>query len=233
MIRVALAPEPANFDADVRRPGLDAIRELVGEAPLETRRGPKRKRIAESREAISAERYPPLWRDTLDDMLVAYKRMCAYTCLYIEHVTGGASVDHVLPKSTRWDRVYEWTNYRLACSLMNSRKGALTLVLDPCEIDDGWFCLELDAYQVIPNPELSGGLAQKIADTIDLLELNDNECLKARGEYVRGYLDGEIGFSYLERRAAFIARELRRQGRLHDADRATAGEAAQPGGELL
>jgi hypothetical protein len=71
----------------------------------------------------------------LDDMLVAYKRLCAYTCLYIEHVTGGATVDHMIPKSTHWDHVYEWSNYRLACGLMNGRKNDARDVLDPFEID--------------------------------------------------------------------------------------------------
>lgn len=219
MIRVVLAPEPANFDRDVRQPGLDAIRELVGEAPINTRRGPKRKRVAEAREAIPTDKFPPFWREALDDMLVAYKRLCAYTSLYIEHVTGGASVDHLLSRSTRWERIYEWTNYRLASALMNSRKGAVKAVLDPCEIEDDWFHLELDGCQVIPNPRLGGELTKKIEDTIDALKLNDAECLKGREAYLYGYLDGDVGFAYVERRAPFLAREIRRQGRLREGDR--------------
>jgi len=69
MIRVAPAPEPPRFDDDVRKPGLDAIREMVGEPPLVTRRGPKRKKIAASRDGIPAAKFPPFWRDALDDML--------------------------------------------------------------------------------------------------------------------------------------------------------------------
>ena len=49
----------------------------------------------------------------------------------------------MVAKSMRWDQVYEWANYRLACSLMNARKDAIASVLDPFEIEDGWFALEL------------------------------------------------------------------------------------------
>ena len=48
----------------------------------------------------------------------------------------------MVARSMRWDQVYEWRNYRLACSLMNARKGAVASVLDPFEIEDGWFAIE-------------------------------------------------------------------------------------------
>ena len=35
-------------------------------------------------------------------------------------ISTDASVDHFVPKSRRWDLVYEWSNYRLACTTMNS-----------------------------------------------------------------------------------------------------------------
>ena len=214
MIRVTLAAEPPSFDGTVRQPGLDALRELVGEAPLAKRRGPKRKKLADSRDAIPADALPPLWRLALDDMLDGYKRLCAYTCLYIERVTGGASVDHMVPRSTRWDRVYEWSNYRLASALMNSRKNNAMDVLDPCEIKDGWFELELDDYQVVESPGLDAATKARVTATISRLGLNDEECLKARREYAESYEGGEISLGYLERRSPFIARELRRQGKL-------------------
>lgn len=218
MIRVQLAAEPPTFDASVRQRGLDAIRERVGEAPLKKRPGPKLDKVASSRDAIPADKFPPFWRDALEDMLVAYKRLCAYTCLYIERVTGGATVDHMLPKSTHWDQVYEWRNYRLACGLMNGRKNDARDVLDPFEIEDGWFALELDDCQVISGPGLDDATKARVEATIARLRLNDLDCLRARQEYVFAYLEGEIPLRYLERRSPFIARELRRQGRLREGD---------------
>jgi len=218
MIRVELAEEPPNFDRDMRHPGLRAIREMAGEPATSKRAGRPRKKVVASREAIRAEDFPPFWRNALEDMLAAYKRLCAYTCLYIERVTGGASVDHMIPKSMRWDQVYEWSNYRLACALMNSRKSKAADAIDPIEVQDGWFALEFDECQVIPGPGLDAATAARINATIERLGLNVDDCLKARQEYAQGYAEGEIGLAYLQRRAPFIARELRRQGRLRAGD---------------
>jgi len=221
MIRVEAAPEPSDFDEKVRRPGLDAIAELVGKNPAHPRPGPKREKVAERREDIPAAEFPPYWRKVNSEMLTRYRRLCAYLSLYIEHATGAPTIDHVIPKSKAWDRVYEWSNYRLACALMNSRKNNTDKVLDPFEIDDDWFALELVELQVKPGPGATGAIAERVEQTIEQLGLNDDDCCKARQEYVEGYLSDEdpLPFSYVKRRAPFIARELKRHGRLREDDR--------------
>lgn len=219
MIRVLPAPEPADFDEKVRQPGLSAIAELVGEEPLRKRPGPKREKIAERREDIPPAAFPPCWTDALDDLLDAYHRICSYVCVYIEKVTGAASVDHLIPKSQAWDQVYEWSNYRIACSLMNTRKGATSEVLDPFDVQDGWFALELVGFQIVPGEMLDASTRERVLATIGTLKLNDRACCELRGEYASDYLAGEIKLSYLRRRAPFVARELQRQGKLHEHDR--------------
>lgn len=214
MIRVEPAPEPASFDAQVRQPGLNAIAELVGEKPLLKRRGRARKKVAERREDIPGNRFPDYWRLALGDLLEAYGRICAYVCVYIERITGQPSVDHMAPKSLAWDQVYEWENYRLACSLMNSRKGAITAVLDPFEVEDDWFELELVSFQVVAGEGLDAAVQKQVDDTIDLLKLNDGDCRMLREEYAVTYWDGDISLSFLRKRAPFVARELQRKGRL-------------------
>jgi hypothetical protein len=174
--------------------------------------------VAERREDIPAKAFPGYWTRALDDLLAAYHRICAYTCFYIEPVTGAASVDHMVPKSLAWNRVYEWLNYRLACSLMNSRKGAAPDVLDPFEVEDGWFTLELVAFQVKPGDGLDPQIRANVERTIDRLRLNDLDCRAQREAYAINYLEGHIGLDYLSRRAPFVARELRRQGRLRAGD---------------
>jgi len=219
MIRVLPAPEPPTFDRKVRQPGLDAIAELVGEKPAMPRPGPRRRKIAEQREAIPGAAFPPFWTAALKDLLGGYQRICAYTCLYIHPATGAASADHIIPKSAAWDRVYEWTNYRLACSLMNSRKGVASVVLDPFDVEDHWFGLEFVGYQVIAREGLPAQILRHVDETIYRLRLNDEECRRAREEYAECYLGPEgLSLSYLEKHAPFISRELRRQGRLHAGD---------------
>ena len=218
MIPVEPAPAPVDFDERVKKPGLDAITELVGERPARRRAGPRRKKTAETRNQIPAEYFPPYWRKVLPEMLASYNRLCAYLSLYIEHATGTSSVDHVIPKSKAWDKVYEWSNYRLAAALVNSKKNDLEFVLDPFEIGEGLFALEFVSFQVKLGPSATGKHEVMVADTIEKLGLNLHECRYARREYVENYKGKKITLDYLERRAPFIAIELRRQGRLNTGD---------------
>lgn len=210
MIRVELAQEPVEFDTKVRQPGLRAIAEMVGEPNLPKRRGRKREVIADSRHAIPADKFPAYWTEALPELLEAYGRVCAYMSFYIERVTGAASVDHMLPKSVSWNEVYEWRNYRLACSLMNSRKNDYWDVLDPFEIEDDWFRIELVGYQVIPANDLPEEIEQRVQATIDRLKLNDYECLKLREEYAEAFQKNDISLNRLRQRAPFLAREIER-----------------------
>ncbi len=201
MIPVSPAPEPAAFDAAVRQPGLAALRRLA-------------EKHGGSRDAIPASEFPPLWRHSLDDLLTRYGRICSYLCLYIPAGVGAPSTDHMLAKSTAWQQVYEWGNYRLACSLMNSRKGAAATVLDPFEVEPGWFVLDTTLFRVAAGRGLASDIEQRVVATIRRLRLNDQQCCDARGEFAHSYWAGEISVDYLARHAPFVARELRRLGEL-------------------
>ncbi len=218
MIRVALADEPDDFDQKVRKPGLRAIAELVGEVPEVRRRGRPTRKRAERREDLKSDDFPPLWTDALDDLCSAYHRICAYTSFYIPRVTGARSVDHMIPKSVAWDHVYEWSNLRLACAIMNSRKRDAQTVLDPFEVLDEWFELDCVGYQVKPRDGVEPDILARVEDTLIRMGLNDGECCALREEYVSDYRSGDISLTRLERRAPFIARELRRQGKLRAGD---------------
>jgi hypothetical protein len=215
MIPVVLAKEPPDFDERVRQPGLAAIDELVGRPPRVKRRGPRRKKIADIESKIPATKFPPIWRQALDDMMDAYEQRCAYLAMFIEH-TGSPTVDHVIPKSQAWDRVYEWTNYRLCVSVVNSKKGELLGLVDPIDVRVGWFELDLASFQVIRGTSAPSGQHKKIDETLPLLNIRD--CRRQREAYIENYRRGPgaggIDLEYLERRAPFIAREMRRQGQL-------------------
>ena len=206
MIRVVPAPEPEDFDTKVRQPGLRAFERLAD------------RKYGGHREAVPGSEFPDHWRKCLDDLLESYARICSYLCVYITRGTGARSVDHMVAKSEAWSQAYEWSNYRLACSLMNSRKGAATTVLDPFDVEDGWFVLELVEFQVLPGGGLDEVVTEAVRATIDRLRLNDDECRGAREEYAEDYWQGHVCFSYLMRRAPFVARELRRQHRLRVPD---------------
>ena len=201
MIRVTPAPEPVSFDRTVRQPGLRALEQLA-------------EKHGGSKDAIPSKEMPTHWRNALEDLLEGYRRICAYLCLYIPRGTGAPSTDHMVPKSTAWQHVYEWSNYRLACALMNARKGVSASVLDPFEVEDGWFVLELVEFQVSPAPGLSSSVADAVGATIGKLRLNEQVCREARAGYAEEYWEGHVTFDYLSRHAPFVARELRRLHRL-------------------
>lgn len=211
MIRVELQPEPESFDEKVRQPGLRAIREMTGQRSDRSAGRPHSK-IAERPEDIPSSKLPAYWRECLPDLLDAYRRICAYVAMYIERVTGDGSVDHLVAKSREIDATYEWSNYRLACRRMNARKGAIPDVLDPCTIEEGWFQIELAAYQVVPAPDLDQERRDRVQKTIDRLGLSDVDCRELRREYHQAYQEGDISFDWLARRSPFLARELERQG---------------------
>lgn len=218
MIHVEPAAEPEEFDARVRQPGGEALRELIGETPTKPRPvvidGVPATRVDD----LPPEKLPDLWTRALDDMLAGYGRICAYVAVYIERVTGAATIDHWIPKSRDPHLAYEWSNYRLGCSKMNGRKSVRVDLVDPFEVRDGDFSLELVGFQVLPGVEPDHPRFAALTATIDAFKLNDYECCALRGEYFAAYRDGDIGLSYLETRAPFVAREVRRQGWLRVGD---------------
>ena len=215
MIRVAKAAEPTTFHAAVRVPGLRAIAELVGEKPTRTA-GRRYTKIADRREDIPADKFPPYWTSVLDDLMKAYNYVCAYSCFRIHEVSGAQSVDHFAPKSRAWADVYEWHNYRLACSRLNARKTDFSGLHDPFQLADGWFQLELVGFQVVPDPGLIRLVREAIQNTIDTLRLND--FCRQRASDAEDSWRQDVSFRILTRESPFVAKELRRQGRLNAGD---------------
>ena len=150
---------------------------------------------AGSEGAIPAGEFKPYWRRALNDLLTSYNRTCAYLSLHIPRAVGTPSSDHMVAKSTAWDQVYEWSNYRLACLLMNARKG-IADVLDPFEIDDGWFALELVAFQVVPGHDLPINVHARVVETNCHFTLERQRLLRGAGRVRTGLL-GRRGFPVL------------------------------------
>ena len=144
-------------------------------------------------------------------MMTAYDFICAYSCFRIHKVTGAASVDHMAPKSRRRDRVYEWTNYRLACSRMNARKNNFEDLIDPFEVQEDWFQLELVGFEVFANPTLDPVIRAKVETTVLRLRLNDFS--DDRATDAENYWSGEVSMKILQQESPFVAKELIRQGR--------------------
>lgn len=169
--------------------------------------------ITDPDELPSAD-FPSYWTEAIEDLMDAYDEICSYSCFRIHRVTGAASVDHMAPKSRAWNRVYAWDNYRLAAGLLNARKRDFGDVLDPFDVRNGWFQLELIGFQVHPASGYSPGIRDGVQNTIDRLGLNDSSLRSAREEDALNYWEGDVSFAVLKKESPFVALELRRHGRL-------------------
>ncbi len=204
VIPVAQQPEPQEFDAAVRKPGLAALARLGWQAPGDA--------------VPPSDQWKAVWRACLPQLHLAYGGICAYACTYVERVTGAGSVDHFVAKSAGPKDAYEWTNYRLACAKMNSRKRDFSDVLDPFTLADGTFTLNLLDMAIAPSAALPPADLSAAADTIRRLSLDDAECRDMRASLWDEYIQGHVDADFLRRKSPFVFGEARRQGRLKPGD---------------
>lgn len=199
MIPVAAQPEPSAFDADVRQKGLALLNKkgFQLDDPL-----PQKADIE------------PYWRACLTDLHQAYGGVCAYLGFYFERVMGGGSVDHFIAKSANAGLAYEWCNYRLACSTMNSRKREYSDVLDPFFLAPSLFRLQLSTGHIYPNPDLDAVPMRLVEETIERLGLDDPQCRELRARWYQDYLEHSLPSDYLKKKSPFVWHEANSQGLL-------------------
>jgi len=191
MMPVVRQPEPNTFDGDVRQPGV---------AFLKTSPNPTRKQF----------RKHGYWTKCLPDLRRAYGGVCAYSSMWIPF---GGSVDHFEPKSVKPLLAYEWSNYRLASERLNHYKADSTSVVDPFEVQSGWFELDFATFFVLPGPQLPVDVTARIEETIRTLRLNsDDSLVRGRFDITKDYADGHVTLGYLQSRYPLISSELIRQG---------------------
>ena len=199
MIHVTAQAEPASFDTEVRQKGLAWLR---------------KKKIALDQPLPPKAAIEAYWRQCLDEMHSSYSGCCAYLAVFFERVTGGGSVDHYIAKSQRADLAYEWSNYRLACSRMNSRKRDFDDVLDPFELEKNRFHLEPITGRIYPSPGLLNEQRNAVQTTIDRLGLDDSGNREMRARHYQEYRQGYYNSDFLQKRSPFVWYEANRQGLL-------------------
>ena len=191
MIGVIAKPEYANFDNDVRKPGA---------AFLATCPKPSSGQF----------RKKNFWSRAARELHDAYSGVCAYTAMYLPEQE---SIDHYRPKTLFPHLAYEWSNFRLASGRVNGSKGNLDDIIDPFDVQDDWFFIDIPACLVRPNPALQSPLRKQIAGTINSLRLNqDDNYVQDRCNILMDYARGDVTMSFLKRRYPFLAKEVKRQG---------------------
>lgn len=198
MIPVQLKTEPKDFDKRVRQPGLQWLAnnniDLNGAPP-------------------KASELPTYWQRMTEQLWESYSGICAYLAIYFEFATGAASTDHFIAKSTAAGQAYEWSNYRLSCLGPNRNKNRFDDILDPFEITDNTFELNLLNGQIKPGSSLQDEDQVAAQKTIDRLKLDNDQCRRMRQKAFSRYLrkkDEET----LRELSPFVWYEAHRQGLL-------------------
>jgi hypothetical protein len=152
------------------------------------------------------------WQKSLEDLYDAYHHICAYTGIWISRPPNGQrSVDHFIPKKNAPTQAYEWSKFRLTSHRMNVWKDVHQDILDPFRISDDLFLIDFLSLEIKPNPSIPLELQSPVLITIERLKLNKQDCIRSREDWLNAYCENQC-FPYLERRAPFIAYELKRQG---------------------
>ncbi|MGA2216505.1 MAG: hypothetical protein ABSG51_00360 [Terracidiphilus sp.] len=198
MIPVALQPEPADFDTQVRQPGLAWLNShnvvMNGPPP-------------------NAPKLPAYWSKSNKALWDAYCGTCSYLAIFFEWVTGASSTDHFVAKSKSAGGAYEWNNYRLSCLAPNRNKNKFDDLLDPVGLAQDTFILNLVSGKIRPNSSLSQTQKKLARKTIKRLRLDSPEHAEMRLRHYNRYLRNKDRQT-LRELSPFVWYEAQRQGLL-------------------
>lgn len=187
MIPVAKVKKPKDFDATVKVPGDQWLKD-----------NPKVKRPK------------ALWAPYTKTLADGFVGLCGYAAMF--DATGG-TVDHYLSFKHHPKKAYDWTNYRFASGTLNSSKrNADDTVLDPFEVGDGWFEIELPSLQMRVTDAVPAAHRAKAEFTLKKLGLRDGErVIRWRQSWYALYLSGDLTLEGLRKMAPLIASAVETQ----------------------
>ena len=186
MIRFERVPEPAEFAEKAKTPGTAWLAANPG-----------------------GGRPKDYWTPFKGALAKGFQNLCAYSAMY-EPV---GTVDHFVSCHEDRSRAYEWDNYRYCAAWINSSKGNVPAarLLDPFDIEDGWFELHLPSLQLRVSDSVPEGLRDRARYVFDRLRLRDDErVMRQRREWYRMYQDDELSLAGLTGKAPLIAAAINR-----------------------
>lgn len=154
-----------------------------------------------------ADRPKDYWTPFKGALADGFGNLCAYSAMY-EPV---GTVDHFVSCHEDRSKAYEWENCRYCAAWINSSKGNVPAdaLLDPFEIENGWFDLDLPSLQLKVSDTIPDEFRDRAEYVLDRLRLRDDErVMRQRSEWYRMYLCGELSKVGLERKAPLIAAKI-------------------------
>ena len=129
--------------------------------------------------------------------------------------TPNGTVDHFVSLHEDRSQAYEWSNYRFCAGWINASKGKTpaALLLDPYEVQDGWFEILLPSLQLRVSDQIPDAFRERAEHVLKRLHLRDDErVLRQRREWYRMYRAGELNLEGLRKKAPLIAAAVTKQG---------------------
>lgn len=178
--------EPPMFDEQVRQPG-----------------------IAWMQQHPEAKRPYNFWTPFKSYLAKGFGNLCGYAAMY-EPV---GTIDHYLSCKNHPELAYEWSNYRFVSNWINSSKQDIDdHVLDPFQVEDGWFEILLPSLQLVMTDAIPSEERERAAFTLDRLHLRDSETvIRQRQSWYELYVQGTLSLEGLDVVAPLIARAIRKQ----------------------
>jgi len=191
MIHFDPPQEPATFDADCRQPGL-----------LHLQQG--------------GDYWRDFWSEFRPDLAEGFNWLCGYSGVRLAKGT----VDHYRAKGSkpskspnRPELAYDWSNYRFADSEINNGKRSERpgdpLVLDPFEVQDGWFEIAIPSLRLKITNKLPAILEDRAKFTLDKLKLRDGSAImRLRQDLYSSYVTGHVSISHVRQQMPLLAKAL-------------------------
>jgi len=184
-------PEPEAFHTDCRLPGSSwfVARRLTGAGP-------------------KTSEFPNLWAQYEGDLAHAFDGRCGWWAMWI----ADGEVEHFLSKKNRPDLAYEWSNYRYIAGSVNGSKGNHDdKVLDPFEVQDGWFEVILPSMQLIRTHQVPASLVTKAEFTLKQLRLRSGtKVVRSRKRWYDQFKDGTVTLQGLQSNAPLVAKAVKK-----------------------
>ena len=157
-----------------------------------------------------AKRPHDYWSEFRPALATGFRNLCAYSAM----LDLNGEVDHFVSWNENRSMAYEWANYRYATGWINSCKSALASIeiLDPHEVQDGWFEVSLPSLQLELStavPETHRARARRCLDRLRLG--HDERIMRQRRAWYAQYQAGKLSLEGLADWAPLIAAAVRKQ----------------------
>jgi hypothetical protein len=136
-----------------------------------------------------------------------FSNRCGYGAMWISSGT----VDHFVSVHANKALAYDWSNYRYVEGWINSSKNNDAEILDPFEVQDGWFEIVLPSLQLVVSDSIPVAYKQRAEHTLERLHLRDDERIMRQRRSWYALYQGGLPIERLREKAPLIAAAIDKQ----------------------